>query len=126
MFFGCSDGMEREACVCDHGFERSDLCAEIIIIIIIIYVFLKNELFCKVSEDVNSRSVRPSASYTYILGMLKRKGLPMGTVGYLGRDHRLTLPTPLQQKLRFSNDKNRFLVTVLTIWTFSLNRCSNF
>ena len=26
--FGCSDGMEREACVCDHGFEGSDLCAE--------------------------------------------------------------------------------------------------
>ena len=26
--------MEREACVCDHGFERSDLCAEIIIIMI--------------------------------------------------------------------------------------------
>ena len=24
--------MEREACVCDHGLERSDLCAEIIII----------------------------------------------------------------------------------------------
>ena len=23
--------MEREACVCDHGLERSDLCAEIII-----------------------------------------------------------------------------------------------
>ena len=37
--FGCSDGMEREACVCDHGFERSDLCAEIIIIIIIIVDF---------------------------------------------------------------------------------------
>ena len=36
VFFGCSDGMEREACVCDHGFERSDLCAEIIIIIIIV------------------------------------------------------------------------------------------
>ena len=35
-FYGCSDGMEREACVCDHGFERSDLCAETIIIIIII------------------------------------------------------------------------------------------
>ena len=31
-----SDGMEREACVCDHGFDRSDLCTEIIIIIIII------------------------------------------------------------------------------------------
>ena len=27
--------MEREACVCDHGYERSDLCAEITIIIII-------------------------------------------------------------------------------------------
>ena len=25
--------MEREACVCDHRLERSDLCAEIIIII---------------------------------------------------------------------------------------------
>ena len=34
LFFGCSDGMEREACVCDHGLERSDLCAETIIIII--------------------------------------------------------------------------------------------
>ena len=38
--------MEREACVCDHGFERSDLCAEIIIIIIMIigsmYVYLLN------------------------------------------------------------------------------------
>ena len=30
--------MEREACVCDHGLERSDLRAEIIIIIIIITV----------------------------------------------------------------------------------------
>ena len=30
--------MEREACVCDHGYERSDLCAEIIIIIIIIHI----------------------------------------------------------------------------------------
>ena len=27
--------MEREAYVCDHGLERWDLCAEIIIIIII-------------------------------------------------------------------------------------------
>ena len=35
FFLGCSDGMEREACVCDHGYERSDLSAEIIIIIII-------------------------------------------------------------------------------------------
>ena len=30
--------MEREACVCDHGFERSDSCAEIIIIIIIVSI----------------------------------------------------------------------------------------
>ena len=40
VFFGCSDGMEREACVCDHGYERSDLSAEIIIIIIIITTLL--------------------------------------------------------------------------------------
>ena len=32
--------MEREACVCDHGFERSDLCVEIIIIIIIFIYFV--------------------------------------------------------------------------------------
>ena len=41
--------MEREACVCDHGYERSDLCAEIIIIII-------NEFFfcvctCKAQKE---------------------------------------------------------------------------
>ena len=51
IFFGCSDGMEREACVCDHGYERSDLCAEIIIIIIIIICRrnpgkLYNNTFC--------------------------------------------------------------------------------
>ena len=40
MFFGCSDGMEREACVCDHGYERSDLCAEIIIIITYIHTYI--------------------------------------------------------------------------------------
>ena len=33
--------MEREACVCDHGLERSDLRAEIIIIIIIISCKIK-------------------------------------------------------------------------------------
>ena len=42
VFLGCSDGMEREACVCDHGFERSDLCAEIIIIIIIYGLRISN------------------------------------------------------------------------------------
>ena len=30
--------MERESCDCGHGFERSDLCAEIIIIIIITWL----------------------------------------------------------------------------------------
>ena len=40
LFLGCSDGMEREACVCNHGLERSDLCAEIIIIIIITVRFI--------------------------------------------------------------------------------------
>ena len=32
--------MERAACVCDHGFERSDLCAEIMIIRIIIRIII--------------------------------------------------------------------------------------
>ena len=32
--------MEREACVCDHGLERSDLCAERVIIIIIIIIII--------------------------------------------------------------------------------------
>ena len=47
--------MEREACVCDHGFERSDLCAEIIIIIIIlvllyaIFIFLNKYTCCVVT-----------------------------------------------------------------------------
>ena len=37
--------MEREACVCDHGLERSDLCAEIIIIIIIIIPAKRFDIF---------------------------------------------------------------------------------
>ena len=35
--------MEREACVCDHGYERSDLCAEIIIIIIITEIYVRTQ-----------------------------------------------------------------------------------
>ena len=38
--------MEREACVCDHGYERSDLCAEIIIIIIIITTTASRPISC--------------------------------------------------------------------------------
>ena len=46
--------MEREACVCDHGFERSDLCAEIIIIIILyhlqgIYAYGSTELLVPIN-----------------------------------------------------------------------------
>ena len=51
--------MEREACVCDHGFERSDLCAEIIIIIIIT-PFTSQRCYlpficCSIYPSVNSR-----------------------------------------------------------------------
>ena len=60
LFFGCSDGMEREACVCDHGYERSDLCAEIIIIIITYTVALFGVLYlsdvdCAISETETLR-----------------------------------------------------------------------
>ena len=41
--------MEREACVCDHGLERSDLCAEIIIIIIMtILLYCSTDLFAQI------------------------------------------------------------------------------
>ena len=39
--------MEREACVCDHGFEISNLCAETTIIIIT-YVGTSLVLYCTV------------------------------------------------------------------------------
>ena len=58
--------MEREACVCYHGFERSDLCAEIIIIIIIIIVKRKEHI---ISEK------------WYILVLQRRR--PSGLVGKL-------------------------------------------
>ena len=46
--------MEKEACVCDHGFERSDLCAEIIIIIIIIVlpVIIRNKTYTRNGQIV--------------------------------------------------------------------------
>ena len=52
LFFACSDGTEREACVYDHGLERSDLCAEIIIIIIII-ISIRSSLSVK-NEQVDT------------------------------------------------------------------------
>ena len=51
--------MEREACVCDHGFERSDLWAEIIIIIIII-IIESSEYFDFIEK--NMKASRPSPS----------------------------------------------------------------
>ena len=56
--------MEREACVCDHGFERSDLCAEMIIIIIII---IMADLLCH--RSFFSCKVVPSPSETWFRGM---------------------------------------------------------
>ena len=47
--------------------------------------------FFKEREDTSSRSARLSTSYVHLLDMLKRKGFSIGTVQYLGRDHR---PTP--------------------------------
>ena len=64
VFFGCSDGMGREACVCDHGFERSDLCAEIIIIIIII---------SPISRTRGHRRRLPFPYHRYIKNKKKRK-----------------------------------------------------
>ena len=74
-------------------------------------------LFFKEQKYVNSRSARPSTSYPYIQGLLKRKGLHNGTVQYLGRDHG-QLPTPLLQKWWFSHEKNRLLATVPAFGTF--------
>ena len=47
--------MEREACVCDHGFEGSDLCAEIIIIIIIIIIIGGNTMDVSTIQGHTSR-----------------------------------------------------------------------
>ena len=48
--------MEREACVCDHGYERSDLCAEIIIIIIIIINNRSKRVLAKIKKYCSSTS----------------------------------------------------------------------
>ena len=49
--------MEREACVCDHGFERSDLCAEIMIIII--QAFNMVSIHCKPAMFIQFPLNRP-------------------------------------------------------------------
>ena len=53
--------MEREACVCDHGFERSDLCAEIIIMTIIITRILAALSSCSVSWTNECSRIKKSA-----------------------------------------------------------------
>ena len=50
--------MEREACVCDHGYERSDLCAEIIIIII--------RTWCILQMNTLLRTVQCTSSLRFI------------------------------------------------------------
>ena len=57
--------MEREACVCDHGFERSDLCAEIIIIIIIrVGLRTRSEiLLSRLPRQFGSATARRKSSY---------------------------------------------------------------
>ena len=52
--------MEREACVCDHGFERSDLCAEIIIIIIILGLKLQFSNLGIWSDTSSGKMMHPS------------------------------------------------------------------
>ena len=57
--------MEREACVCDHGLERSDLCAEIIIIIIII-----------IMESHKVNSIISRINHRYTVHLLLHVGIP--------------------------------------------------
>ena len=60
--------MEREACVCDHGFERSDLCAEIIIIIIAYwYILLFTQAPIRVRSDGTAIRYYPLDSVLYCL-----------------------------------------------------------
>ena len=58
IWFLDDDGMEREACVCDHGFERSDLCAEIIIIIIIPYLHAERSRVTRASFVSRNVTIR--------------------------------------------------------------------
>ena len=58
--------MEREACVCDHGFERSDLCAKIIIIIIMEISRLTRDGTAEpVSRDQILRHARGQGKYYF-------------------------------------------------------------
>ena len=61
--------MEREACVCDHGFERSDLCAEIIIIIIILFKHLHTSACVRVQSIKNNaiQENAPNQGHQYTL-----------------------------------------------------------
>ena len=52
------------------------------------------------------------------MGMLKRKDLPMGEEFNTLVEAIDQLPTPVLQKGRFSQEKNRFLAIVQIIWTF--------
>ena len=104
--------MEREACVCDHGYERSDLCAEIIIIIIIIIIirirpvpnlcFVFNlGYFSPLSNQFNSQ-VAP-----VVVQLVTSKPSDVGTrVRILVKSHELGFfPTKTKQKRPTSGER---------------------
>ena len=79
---------------------------------------IKNEIVFKEQENVNSRSARPSANYTYCI-CLNERACPWEQFSTLveAMDQ---LPTALiMQVYCFSHEKNRFLATALTISDFS-------
>ena len=59
--------MEREACVCDHGFERPDLCVEIIIIIIIMFktIHTPTTPICGISSPRRGPSANGSDAWRF-------------------------------------------------------------
>ena len=60
---------------------------------------INNKFFFKDQEDVNSRSVRPSTSYTFVV-YAQTEWLAHGTVQCHGRGHRPT-PDPVTAKMMF-------------------------
>ena len=69
----CTDGMEREACVCDHGFERSDLCVEIIISIIIGRSSVCRRNVTRRPSSYHFVAISDWQSTTYSTGLAKNK-----------------------------------------------------
>ena len=62
--------MEREACVCDHGFERSDLCAEIIIITVCVCVFSSHSFWTSCSLNVPAGVTQEEGHTGFLIHLL--------------------------------------------------------